>query len=66
MVDHCFCIELLQGYLVASHLSRDDMVDVFLLNQANQVLPLTRLHPVRQIVSWSEIHPTKDNNSYIY
>jgi len=47
-----------QGLLVASHLCRDDMVDVFLWSKYNQILPLTKLHPVQQIVSWSEIYLT--------
>ena len=37
-----------QGYLVASHLPRDDMVDVVLWGRTNQLLPLTRIHPVHQ------------------
>ena len=47
-----------QGFLVASHLCRDDMMDVYLWSEYNQILPLTRLHPVQQIVSWAEINLT--------
>ena len=47
-----------KGFLVASHLPRDDMVDVLLWGEVHQVLPLTRLHPLQQLVSWTEVYPT--------
>jgi len=48
-----------KGYLVTSHLCRDDMVDVVLWGATSQLLPLTRTQPVHQIVAWTEIYPTR-------
>jgi hypothetical protein len=48
-----------RGRLLASHLTRDDMIDVLLWCQFNQILPLTRTQPVQQIVNWSEIYLTR-------
>jgi len=48
-----------RGRLLASHLTRDDMIDVLLWCQFNQILPLTRTQPVQQIVNWSEIFLTR-------
>ena len=52
-----------KGFLLASHLARDDMVDVLLWCQHHQVLPLTRAHPVHQLVSWTELFPTRQSLS---
>ena len=48
-----------RGRLLASHLTRDDMIDVLLWCQFNQILPLTRIQPVQQVVNWSEIFLTR-------
>ena len=50
-----------RGYLLASHLCRDDMVDVLLWAQSAQVLPLTRAHPVHRLVAWAEVFPTRQS-----
>ena len=50
-----------KGRLLASHLCRDDMVDVLLWSSYHQVLPLTRAHPVHQLVAWTEVHPTRQS-----
>jgi len=50
-----------KGYLLASHLPRDDMVDVLLWCGYHQVLPLTRHHPVHQLVNWCEVFPTRQS-----
>lgn len=50
-----------KGYLLSSHLCRDDMVDVLLWCQFHQILPLIRAHPVHQIINWSEVFPTRQS-----
>ena len=52
------------GFLLSSHLARDDMVDVLLWCQFHQVLPLIKSHPVHQMVSWTEIFPTRQSLTY--
>ena len=51
-----------KGFLLASHLPRDDMVDILLWCQYHQVLPLTKQHPVHQLVNWCQVFPTKQSN----
>ena len=53
-----------KGFLLASHLARDDMVDVMLWCRHQQVLALTRSHPVHQLVSWTELFPTRQSLNY--
>ena len=50
-----------KGFLLSSHLTRDDMVDVLLWCQYHQVLPLTKHHPVHQLVNWCEVFPTRQS-----
>ena len=52
------------GFLLSSHLARDDMVDVLLWCQYHQVLPLIRSHSVHQLVTWNEIFPTRQSLTY--
>ena len=53
-----------KGFLVASHLSPDDLVDVVIWCQFHQILPLTRMHAVHQIVTWSEVFPSRVNSPF--
>jgi hypothetical protein len=48
-----------RGCLLASHLARDDLIDVLLWCRFNQILPLTHIQPVQKIVNWSEIFLTR-------
>ena len=48
-----------RGMLVASHLPRDDMVDVALWIKFRKQLRLTSRLPFRRIVAWSEVHLTR-------
>ena len=49
-----------RGLLVSSHLSKVDTTDILLWLKTNRnVLSLSSKHPVRRIVAWKEIFPTK-------
>ena len=48
-----------KGYLIASHLSGEDAVDVRMWCDFNKLLGLTRQSPVHQVVAWSEIFLTR-------
>ena len=54
-----------KGFLLSSHLARDDMVDILLWCQYHQVLPLTKNHPVHQLVNWCEVFPTRQHLNYL-
>ena len=49
-----------RGLLVSSHLSKIDTTDVLLWLKVNRnILSLSSKYPVRRIVAWKEIFPTK-------
>ena len=49
-----------RGLLVSSHLSKVDTIDVLLWLKGNRnILSLSSKHPVRRIVAWKEVFPTK-------
>ena len=51
-----------KGFLLASHLPREDLVDLLLLMKHLKLLGLTRLSPVHQIVTWNEVYLTRRIN----
>jgi hypothetical protein len=51
-----------KGLLLASHLPKDDLIDVVLWSKLNKLLRLTRESPVHQLVAWSEIYLTRRSN----
>ena len=50
-----------KGFLLGSHLARDDTVDVLLWCKAKKLAALTEQYAVHQIVSWNEIFPTSQS-----
>ena len=49
-----------RGLLVSTHLSKTDTVDILLWLKANRnILAVSSKHPVRRIVAWKEIYPSK-------
>ena len=52
-----------RGLLVSSHLSKTDTVDILLWLKANRnILAVSSKHPVKRVVAWKEIHPSKHIN----
>lgn len=50
-----------QGYLLASHLARTDLVDVHAFCRQQGLLHLGRSEPVRSLVLWREVFPASCN-----
>ena len=50
-----------QGYLLASHLARSDLVDVHTFCRQQGLLHLGRSEPVRSLVVWREVFPASCN-----
>ena len=49
-----------RGLLVSTHLPKMDTVDVLLWLKTNgNILAMSSKHPVRRIVAWKEIYPTR-------
>jgi len=52
---------IIQGYLLASHLARLDLVDVHTFCRQQGLLHLGRSEPVRSLVVWREVFPASCN-----
>ena len=52
-----------RGMVVASHLPRDDMVDVALWVKFQKHLRLSHKLPFRRVVAWNQVHLTRDPTS---
>ena len=52
-----------RGLLVSSHLSKTDTTDILLWLKVNRnILAVSAKHPIRRIVAWKEIFPSKRYN----
>ena len=48
---------------MSSHLAKVDTMDILLWLKVNRnMLAVSAKHPVRRVVAWKEIFPTKRNN----
>lgn len=51
-----------RGLLVSTHLSKVDTVDILLWLKTNRnLLAMSSKYPVRRVVAWKEIYPTRHN-----
>ncbi|TRY75063.1 hypothetical protein TCAL_00628 [Tigriopus californicus] len=50
-----------RGHLLASHMPRDDMVDILLWCRFKKLLGLTQLSRVHQLVAWHEVFVTRES-----
>ena len=51
-----------RGLLVSSHLAKMDTMDILLWLKVNRnMLSVSSKHPLRRVVAWKEIFPTKRN-----
>jgi len=58
-------IFFVQGYLLASHLARSDLVDVHAFCRQQGLLHLGRSEPVRSLVVWREVFPASCNRGLV-
>ncbi|KAG8273001.1 hypothetical protein J6590_030608 [Homalodisca vitripennis] len=50
-----------KGYLLASHMTREDLMDVNAFCRHNGLLSLSRVESVRNVVVWKEVYPASCN-----
>lgn len=50
-----------KGYLIASHLPKDDLLDVYSFCRQNCILQLMRTESVKSLLVWREVFPSSVN-----
>ncbi|EEB12645.1 PDZ domain-containing protein, putative [Pediculus humanus corporis] len=53
-----------KGYLLASHLSKDDLLDVYSFYRQNGLIQLFRNEPVKSLVIWKQVFPLSVNRGF--
>lgn len=54
-----------KGYLLASHFSKDNLLNVHSFFRQNGLIQLFRSEPVESLVIWREVHPRSTDEEYL-
>ncbi|KAK6641203.1 hypothetical protein RUM44_012912 [Polyplax serrata] len=54
-----------KGFLLASHLPKDDLLDIYAYYRQNCLIQLFRSEPVKSLVIWREVYPSSVNRGLL-